>query len=1151
MQPQCVILIWIFTLGQCLTSMLASPRVDKVIVVNQNGTSDLKCCVYGNCLCSNLSLALEQIKGNTEIKINSSASLHSAVLFGNVSSVAIIGDNNPTVMCDHQGDLVGKNIKHIVIQGITWDSCNGITLLSFTNVHFIKCNFQNFSYFALTLHGQKSVVINESTFSHNNGSINALAPSITIHGSSFYGDSKIGALVINTASVSASGSLALQTKINDINIIITSCEFSGISGHCVHCIGRTGLPLPKLSVVSSNFTNNTNTAVNVEYCNITLSSVTFYNNSIYSEMINDGAAIRIYNGTVNMSGTGLFYHNRAGNNGGAIYLNHSDLFTSQGSILSFHNNRASNGGAVYIGEGSRLIRNTASIKFLDNYATSNGRAIYVDLYYIKDANVIYDLETQLLENITYKCDDSCVYFKTPFLSKCFPIKGENINARFIAVSSSPCSISESRDKISTVTVNFTDNDITSGFLRFWLHDLHLAVTIADSFGNPMGPLNASFWCCGDLTLYNCTIDSHWNSFTVTSNNTIIECPSSDILTCNIIYKQLLGSPDIYVTVRNLQCNSDIVHAIKPHSGWCLPICNTYLSSQKGCVKKDFLPGYWYDNGFRRFSTSCPIGHCNPEFYSNLKYLISIMKFPNRNIQCKDHWGGVVCGACNYSDNYAIIYDTTKCVDEEKCLTTSVTGSLLILFGVSFLYWIIIISIIFVLLHFKFDITAGYAYGLLFYYGMLEQVVNDVTNYLVLDKRSYDIFDEEFYFFDETYDDRYEFMRFNILPFLSSIGNLKPPITRFMKLCLHNTEMIDHLLIGYIHPLIVIFLVFAIFVLARNYVSVARTIGKYVNSRSICILLLLSYSSITYTSMQLLKPLPIFETFRINSSIRVYWSPTVKYFHGRHMFYAIIAILCELIIGIGLPLIIIFQKHLIHYCNINFMSIKPVVDQLMGCYKEEYRWFAAYYLICRQVLYGVNDLVDYGSGFWVTRPMLNITPFSKFVIILTTCIFIMVVHVWYQPYKRKGLNILDGNILITLVGLLASALEYYWDKAITVVFWFLPLIILINYLAYSTKLKYFTIPCSCIAVFCATLFFTAYIGFFAILFLSSSFIILVVYIIYVIKILCTRCCKTRPQYIAINQNDELDEDSDSIIEVSMYSCVAIFLTTMYIAMCMYN
>ena len=147
------------------------------------------------------------------------------------------------------------------------------------------------------------------------------------------------------------------------------------------------------------------------------------------------------------------------------------------------------------------------------------------------------------------------------------------------------------------------------------------------------------------------------------------------------------------------------------------------------------------------------------------------------------------------------------------------------------------------------------------------------------------------------------MRLNVLPFLSSIGNLKPPFTGFMRLCLGGAEMMDHLMLEYIHPLIVTILVVSVFILARNFALVARAVGRYVNSKSICILLLLSYSSITCTSMQLLKPLPVFGSFALNPAMQVVnWSPTIKYFHGRHILYGIIAILCELIIGIGLPLI---------------------------------------------------------------------------------------------------------------------------------------------------------------------------------------------------------------------------------------------------------
>ena len=168
-----------------------------IIIIDQDGTSDLQCCMYGKCLCSNISLALEHLQDNTEIRIQSDISLHNIVVFGNISNVKLAGDSNPTVRCDHQGGLVGKNINYIVIQGITWDSCNGITILNYSGVHIVEGVFLNSTHFALTLHGLGSININGSIFSHNNGSIDVLASSVNVCGSEFYADRKT-AILANT-----------------------------------------------------------------------------------------------------------------------------------------------------------------------------------------------------------------------------------------------------------------------------------------------------------------------------------------------------------------------------------------------------------------------------------------------------------------------------------------------------------------------------------------------------------------------------------------------------------------------------------------------------------------------------------------------------------------------------------------------------------------------------------------------------------------------------------------------------------------------------------------------------------------------------------------------------------------------------------------
>ena len=144
---------------------------------------------------------------------------------------------------------------------------------------------------------------------------------------------------------------------------------------------------------------------------------------------------------------------------------------------------------------------------------------------------------------------------------------------------------------------------------------------------------------------------------------------------------------------------------------------------------------------------------------------------------------------------------------------------------------------------------------------------------------------------------------------------------------------------------------------------------------------------------------------IHISWHLYLSPAVKYFdvHDNYFYYMIvyyiIAVLCELIIGIGFPVVLMFQKYFTRYCNINFTSTKSVMDQLKGCYKEEYHWFAAYYLLCRQLLY----VVDIGTDF-----ISDSFPEAKFPIMLTVYVLITMVHVWLQPYKQRKLLIFIGE-----------------------------------------------------------------------------------------------------------------------------------------------
>ena len=722
--------------------------------------------------------------------------------------------------------------------------------------------------------------------------------------------------------------------------------------------------------------------------------------------------------------------------------------------------------------------------------------------------------------------------------------------------------------------NLTDVYDISSFV--WLHEfiLQFSHIITDCVNNLYGPAQV-FMCCDDYSCderYEYIVDSTHNNITMISNNTVASCPNGEMCTLQIIatanVNSILVSTQIDMKIilsNNVlagYCEKDIahVHFSSTFNGTqCFPLsCNLNNHNLKRlpkgihCFNNYFtvIPGYWFSNGFTKFVKYCPQGHCNSTFnlYDSIyKANNSKSPFPNSNDQCIANWTGLACGECD-NENY-IIHDSSSCVPSKKCTFKNSSG-LIIFFFVSLLYWTVVISFIFVLLHFKFDITAGYAYGIIFYYSILEQTVN--ASYV------------------GAQNNLNAPIIITLLTVLSSIGNMKPPF-QLLKLCFwKNAKMVDHMFLTYIHPVIVTSLIVTIFILARNSVTVARTIGRYVNSKSICILLMLSYSSVSYTSVQLFRLLTVYTNYEClsgpeisescaYSEWRLYLSPTIKYWNPHDdyfiyvMIYSIVALLCELFIGIGFPLVLAFQQHLTRYLNINFTSVKPIMDQFKGCYREECCWFAAYYLLCRQIIYVVDICTDFA-------------PIIKFPIMLSVYVLIIMVHVWLQPYKQRKLNVLDSSILIILMIVFIGEYTSYGS---TVILWIMPMVLFINCVAFSSRFKYLLIPISCLGIvmFCLVIILTPYyytqldtqlddyqsydnqsydflfdyqsddefdnpFYFINFVILCISSLVFLAYLIYALKYLCAtfiKKCRKPPEFRLINineQNENLCEDSDS-------------------------
>ena len=241
--------------------------------------------------------------------------------------------------------------------------------------------------------------------------------------------------------------------------------------------------------------------------------------------------------------------------------------------------------------------------------------------------------------------------------------------------------------------------------------------------------------------------------------------------------------------------------------------------------------------------------------------------------------------------------------------------------------------------------------------------------------------------------------------------------------------IDQQFIHYIHPIAVSLFLVMITVLARRSRRLSNFISKVIIN-VICCLLLLSYTSLATTSLLLMRPL----IFHDVDKVYTYVSPDIEYFHGRHLTYALVAVLFTILIVIGLPLLLALEPFL--NSKINFIKIKPLLDQFQSCYKDKYRCFAAYYMICRLVI--ITIVIANSSNDFVFRYLL-----------ITACVIMALILHSLRPYSSSLLNVFDGVILHFLVLVSASPLVESFDDnsnilvGIIFVLVILPLLIFIS------------------------------------------------------------------------------------------------------------
>ena len=710
------------------------------------------------------------------------------------------------------------------------------------------------------------------------------------------------------------------------------------------------------------------------------------------------------------------------NNIGTCFISTNSRITLSGNTF-FKENSADKGGALYIDQTSSIsISDGAVIQFIDNSAVYYGGAIYVDfsigcegnyqvlnihignasVQFINsklgygDNSVYFSVPNYCILNLNYRNSSSLMYVPYQFNYIQF-INGSYVhipidyNYTQLNITHFPVVTSPKQLKLfggSTTFSNgvyFIDNKILGRVVRFF-------GVVLDYFEKPADTTKFYLQCvdCGILTLI--------------STELVIDNASP----LNVIFIGETVTNDTNVTIQLLSNLNFYYHQVEvtlviefvpcsDHPGY------VYSTTSKGCVcyyhdvvecyddYNEIKRGYWFGRVNGRATTSlCPSEYCG--FVDHKTTREGYFKLPERiNDQCEHGRSGPACGQC--SPGFTLAYDSNDCISEDHC-SAAMTVLVVVLTG---FYWIVMIVGVFTLMYSDFKLSSGYLYGLIYYYSMVNILLSN-NPYISSGAAQF-------------------------INILSGIAQLNPQFLG--NLCL-TREMngIDQLFIHYSHAGAVSVLLYGFVVAAKCSRKVSKLISRCI-IRVFCLLLLLAYTSLASTSLQLLRPLK----FTDADNLYTYSSPNIKYFQGRHVVYGSVAIICELVIGIGLPLLLLLEPFLKR--KINFIRLKPILDQFQGCYKVKYSWFASYYLICRQV---IMFIVLLGHNIYE----------SMLFYLLLTCVVIATVHLWLQPYKNKFLNIFDGLLLqLMLIAVIISSFDFlqFATTELALVLVIFPLIVL--------------------------------------------------------------------------------------------------------------
>ena len=716
------------------------------------------------------------------------------------------------------------------------------------------------------------------------------------------------------------------------------------------------------------------------------STITITNNLGSGILLLAGNLNILPNAVINISS------NTALNGAGIALIGYAAITANENSTITFENNKAlDKGGAIYYNTvdplesvNSRhcfiqyvdiLPANEwkATYNFINNIATNYGHSIYaVSLKACAEGSIVNG--------------SNVINYKHVFHSKTFHFT-PNLDTEHI-ISTAPAKLEVVNDHVnaSPGLVYPLDMEIKDDLNQS--ADAMLLTTCTNGYSSHC-KVSEQFQYTSDKNLF-CIgpVNSSLNITIITMNSRPIAAS---------IVVNLIPCPPGYVLSKRLYSCICSVSSTTPIPA--VVACNQ--SKGEAMLKLGYWAGCDTANDVL-MTAQCPTGFCNTN--DKLFYLRKDCDDLEQHI-CADNRQGRLCGECK--QNYSVYYHSQRF----KCgECTSPYSSLGWLFYI--LSEIVPLTLLFVfVIFFDVSFTSGAVNSFLFFVQVFDffQVTAFNNNY------SLHILTDSYRFFFGFFN--MDFFQLDELSF-----------------CLwEEAKVLDVLAFKYVTTAYGLFLILFLFLLLKycNCGKLRKCFGsntrdgQYSTIHGITSFLIITYSQCAKVSFQILAQENLVKAGNKIVHTVVFWSGQTEFFGKDHLKYAIPAMF---VIGyiILLPLLLIVhplyytvkrflinkriikdeignrywlnQKCTFMIAKIN-LFFKPTLDAFQSCFKDDMRWYAGLYFVCRLLI---------SAGFAFTN-----TPLSMYTLLEVIVVCMLAIHSVCQPYQKRFYNILDSLMLANL------------------------------------------------------------------------------------------------------------------------------------------